>query len=258
MRLSSVDLPALGGPAITIHSPSRNRSPRSAPASAAAISSASGRAIAIARAIRFCRHVALVGEVDGGLDLRQRFDGLGPPGLGAVAEQAAHLLERLPALRLGLGADQVGERLDLGEVELAVLEGAAGELARLRQPQPLDPAERRQHRGDDRVAAVELKLHHVLAGLAAGAGKPERQRLVDRLAGQRIAHIRERRLARLRHPPNERLERGTAAWARHADHGDRRRRPAGGEGEDGVVGRGHAGPIPAANGRSPRTLRTKF
>ena len=58
-----------------------------------------------------------------------------PPGLGAIAEQAAHLLERLPALRLGLGADQVGQRLDLGEIELAVLEGAAGELARLRQPQ---------------------------------------------------------------------------------------------------------------------------
>ena len=204
MRLSSVDLPALGGPAITTHSPSRRRSPRSAPASAAPISSASGRAIASARVDQILRHVAFVGEVDGGFDLRQRLDRARAPGFGAVAEQAAHLLERLPALRLGLGVDQVGQRLDLGEVELAVLEGAPGELARLRQPQPRDPAERRQHRRDHGAAAMQLKLGHVLAGLAARAGKPERQRLVDRLAGWRGR-------ARSRAPPCAAPARGRSA-----------------------------------------------
>ena len=67
------------------------------------------------------------------LDQRQCLDQPRAPGLGAVAEQAVQLPKRLPALRLGLGADQVGQALDRGEVELAVLEGAAGELARLRQ-----------------------------------------------------------------------------------------------------------------------------
>ena len=46
----------------------------------------------------------------------------------------------LPALRFGLGADQIGQALDRGEIELAVLEGAARELAGLRRPQALDRA----------------------------------------------------------------------------------------------------------------------
>ena len=45
------------------------------------------------------------------------------------------LPERLAALRLGVGADQIGETLDRGQIELAVLEGAARELARLGRPE---------------------------------------------------------------------------------------------------------------------------
>ena len=251
-------MPALGGPAITTHRPSRK--PLAARgAGKRRVDLVGQRPSDRERAVdEILRHVAFVGKVDRGLDLRQRLDRARAPGLGAVAEQAAHLLERLPALRLGLGADQVGERLDLGEVELAVLEGAARELAGLRHPQARDPAERRQRGGDHGAAAVELKLGHVLAGLAARPGKPQHQRLVDRLAGGGVAHVGQRRLARLRHAADQRLERGAGARAGYPDHGDRGRRPAGGEGEDGVVGGGHERPIPAADRPGPRTLRAKF
>ena len=127
------------------------------------------------------RHVGFVGEIDPRLDQRQRLDQPRAPAFGAVAEQAFHLPERLAALRLGLGTDQIGQAFDRGEIELAVLERAAGELAGLRRPQPLDPAERSQHRGDHRAAAVQLQLGRVLAGLAVRPGKPQRQRLVDHL-----------------------------------------------------------------------------
>ena len=54
---------------------------------------------------------------------------------------------------------------------------------------------------------MELKLGHVLAGLAVRAGKPKRQRLVDDFAVGRIAHPRERRLARRRHAADQLFER---------------------------------------------------
>ena len=49
------------------------------------------------------------------------------------------------------------------------------------------------------MAAVQLQLGHVLAGLAVRGRKPQRQRLIDYLAARRIAHARDRRLARLGH-----------------------------------------------------------
>ena len=97
------------------------------------------------------------------------------PGLGAVAEQALHLPERLAALAFGLGADQVGQAFDRGEVELAVLEGAAGEFAGFGRAQAVDAAKRRQRGRDHRAAAMQLQLGDVLAGLAVRPGKPERQ-----------------------------------------------------------------------------------
>ena len=172
------------------------------------------------------RHVAFVGKIDRGLDLRQRLDRARAPGLGAIAEQAAHLLQRLPPLRLGVGADQVGERLDLGEVELAVLEGAAGELAGLRHPQARDPAERRQRGGDHGAAAVELELGHVLAGLAA------RRRETTAPAPDRSARRRRGR-ARWPAPPCAAPARGRSAPRAPRGRagrisGPRRSRPAAG------------------------------
>ena len=130
------------------------------------------------------RHIGLVGEIDPRLDQRQRLDQPGPPRLGAVAEQAFELPVGLAPLRLGLGIDQIGQALDCREIEMPVLERAPGEFARLRHPQALDAPKRREHRGDHRAAAVQLQLGHVLTGLASWPRKPQRQRLVDHLAGR--------------------------------------------------------------------------
>ena len=199
-------------------------------------------------------HVGLVGEVDSRLDQRLRFDQRPAPGLGAVADQALELAERLPALRLRLCRDQIGQAFHRREIEPAVLEGAAGELAGFGRPAALDPAERVEHCRNDRMAAVKLQLGGILAGLAARRRKPEHERFVDGLAGRRIAHARERRLPRLRHPADEFFERGARARPRHAHHRNRRRRPAGGEGEDGGASIGHklAEPIGGSALRSTR------
>ena len=54
------------------------------------------------------------------------------------------MLERLPALRLCLGRDQVGEAFDCGEIHASVLERTTGELPGLGRPEPCEPAQRRE------------------------------------------------------------------------------------------------------------------
>ena len=168
------------------------------------------------------------------LDQRQRLDQPRPPGLGALAEQALELAIGLPALRLGLGADQIGQALDRGEIEPAVLERAAGELAGLGRPAALDPAERRQHarrspRGRHAAAARPCPRR---SRCAAPGNHSASASSID-LAARRIAHARQRRLARLRHAADQLLKRNTRARPGDAHHRNRRRRPAGGQREDG-------------------------
>ena len=149
-------------------------------------------------------------------------------------EAALGLLQGLPALGSGFGGDQVGNALGGGEVQLAVDEGAAGELARLggacaRRDQRL------RHAGDHGRAAMEVQLGAVLAGVAAGRREPEDQGAVERLARIGVAQSpqagRSRRgQRRAGHAPHY-LGR---AGARQAHHGDRRPAGAGGEGEDHV------------------------
>ena len=87
--------------------------------------------------------------------------------------------QRLAALRLGLGIDEIGKTLDLGQIELAVLEGAARELAGLGEPR----AGEREHRVDDGAdhgaAAMHVKLGHVLAGEARRSREPQHEAAVE-------------------------------------------------------------------------------
>ncbi len=109
----------------------------------------------------------LVGKIDLGFDQRRRFDQPGAPALIERAERALGLAQRLAALALGLGVHQIGQALGFGQVELAVLEGAAGELARLggRARRRLCKASL-DHRGDHRRPAMDVQFGHILAGEA--------------------------------------------------------------------------------------------
>ena len=123
-----------------------------------------------------------------------------------VAEQALQLAQRLAALPLGVGVDQIVETFDLGEIELAVLERAAGEFAGLRRPHILECRERGEQRGQHRAAAVDLQFGDVLAGRAGRPRKPEHHRLVDRLP-LGVAQQRPRRHPRRRHFAGQRRQR---------------------------------------------------
>ena len=179
--------------------------------------------------------IVLVRKVDAGFHQRERLDQPLTPGLGPLAEQSAQVLVGLPALRLGLRGDKIGKPLHGRQVDAAVLEGATGELARLggAQSRKLPQCgKRRRYHGP---AAMDLQLRYVLPGLAVGAGKPQREPLVDHLRPDGIAHPRERCMPRLRQPPNDGLQRRSRMRAGNADHRNGCRRPSGGKGEDGVA-----------------------
>ena len=221
--------------------PSRSRSPRVAPSQRFRYLVAKPARDLQRRPEQILRHIGLVGKINSRLHERQRFDQPRPPCLGAVAEQALELPIRLPALRFGLGANQIGQTLDGGEVEPAVLEGAARKLAGLCRPQSVDAAECAEHRGNDRAPSVHLQFGDVLAGLTAGAWKPQRQRFVEHFAAGGIADPGEGGLARLRHAACEGLQCMAGARARDSNNRDGRRRAAGGKRENSIAdGAGHS------------------
>ena len=170
------------------------------------------------------------------LDQRQRLDQPLPPGLGAVAEQALHLAERLPALALRLRRHQVGEAFHRGEIELAVLEGAAGELAGLGRAQALDasrarPAPRRSPRGRRATAARPRPRRSRYAARETTATSASS--MMSPLAGSRMRASAAWRGAGIL--PVSGFERLAGARPGNAHDRNRRRPAAGGEGEDGVA-----------------------
>jgi len=101
------------------------------------------------------------------------------PAVVAITQRAVQLAQGLPTLPFGFGVDQVPDPLGLGKIQLAVLEGPPGKLARLSHAQAQfgKGLEQRLHHGP---AAVHVELGGILPGIAGRALEEEHQRLVQR------------------------------------------------------------------------------
>ena len=148
------------------------------------------------------------------------------------------LPQRLAALAIRVGVNEIVEALGLGEIELAVLERAARELARLGR------ARIRNSEIAARSAASTARPPWTWNSATSSPvaarrpRKPEHDRVVDRLAGtvpkQPAAGLpRRRQLACERHQHQAGLR------TRDTHHGDRARRTAGRQRKDGLVSRMH-------------------
>src|SRR5262245_40438228 len=130
--------------------------------------------------------------------------------------------------------DEIIETFGFREIELAVLERTAGELAGLCGPHVPIRRQRRKQRGQDGASAMDMELGNVLAGRARGLWKPEHDRVVQWLT---VSGLQQRpcRYSRRRHLTRERRNDSARRRTRHPHDGDRAGRAAGGKGEDGLV-----------------------
>ena len=232
-RLSNVDLPAFGGPAMATTKPSRRRSPRPDLASAPAISSrnsfatrsagttsSSGTSASSEKSIRastsasadmiFSRHASARSPIR-------------PLSCRNAWRRCAGVSAAIRSARPSMA---VRSSRPLSKARRVNSPASAGR-------HPSMSFQRIEHRSDDGVTAVELQLRHVVAGFAVRTRKPQHQRLIDNFAARGIAHASERGLARFRNPTDELFQSEAGARSAQANHGDRRRRPAGGEGVNG-------------------------
>ena len=95
------------------------------------------------------RYVAFVREINSGFNQRRGVDDLRTPMTRPLAEHPLQLAQRLAALPVGVGMNQIVERLRLGQIELAILERAPGKLTRFRGAYMLKGRERREQRCQD-------------------------------------------------------------------------------------------------------------
>ena len=130
--------------------------------------------------------VRFVGEIDGRFHQCLRFDQRRAPAVIEAREIAARLAQGLAALAFGLGVDEIGEALHLGEIDLAVVEGATGELARLGHAAAGHLADGGKHGLDHSAAAVTVQLDDVLAGEALGPREPDNDAAIEGLRGARV------------------------------------------------------------------------
>jgi len=127
------------------------------------------------KASRYPLRQILIGKVDQRLLPGDELAQLLPPG-GVAPLQPA--FQRLLALRLGLGGDEIRHRLRLQQIHPPGLEGATGKLPRLRRP-GAQRGQRLAHRRQHRPPAMQGEFRHILAGEAARRGKQHHQRLVQ-------------------------------------------------------------------------------
>ena len=124
--LSKVDFPALGGPAMTMVTPSRSRSAaRPAASSCFKPGKNGGENFSDTPAGR-ARHAFFLRKIDLGFEQRRRLQERGPPDRSLASEHALRLTKGGAALPFRFGVDEIGETFDLRQIHLAVDEARGG------------------------------------------------------------------------------------------------------------------------------------
>ena len=137
----------------------------------------------ISHAFRRDGTLILLGKVDVIGQQRVEFQDLAAERRQAVRQPALELLQRAAALRRRTGVDEVGGRLGLQQIHLAVQHGAASELARHGGPCP-GLNQRRDRGGRHDQPAMGRDLDQVIAGVGVRRREAGREAVVHERAGR--------------------------------------------------------------------------
>ena len=90
------------------------------------------------------------------------------------------MAQRLAALTIGVGMNEIVETFGFGEIELAVLESAPGKFAGLSRTHILKLTKRSKQGRQHRPSTMDVEFRDVFPGGAGGARKPQHHGIVDR------------------------------------------------------------------------------
>ena len=131
------------------------------------------------------RHIAFIREIQLGLDHRARMDDPRPPTAVERALQSTGAGNGKAPLSLRFRGDEIGERLGLDQIHLAVQERAPRELTRLGRTHLVEGRQQFGHRRNDGTPAMQMELDAIFAGETGRAGEKQCQAPVDGLALRR-------------------------------------------------------------------------
>jgi len=134
------------------------------------------------------RGQVLVRKIDRRFEMSENPGQAITPAVVEAAKLAVQLTTRLTPLCFGLGLDEIGDRLGLQQIELAVVKRAAGELAGFGEAQT-ESAEHAHDRGKYGAAAMQMKLGDILTGSAVRSREPQHQPIVELLSGGGIDEV---------------------------------------------------------------------
>ncbi len=204
IAFSRVDFPAFGEPTRTIVSPSRSRSPEDSE-STMSISAARDSRPRDGPVLEPRGNIVLIREIQGGFERRESGDAVIAPSIGLSAKMSIELQERLPALGLRFGIDEIRQAFDLRQIHSAVEKGTARELARFGGPQSLQARQGSQHGRAAGETSMDMQLRLVLPGEAPGTRHPCDEGLIEWRAVGALQGP-ESQSPGIRHSPGETFE----------------------------------------------------
>ncbi len=256
--LKSVDFPAFGRPRIATTLRRSRAPPRAAAAPRASASAATAsRASAVAR-ISGARTSSA--KSNDGLEPGKHVERSLARRRHAPRQLSLHERKRPPRRAPALRPRERGEALGLGEIQLAVREGAPRELAPRRRPRPRRPRGREEPR-HDRGRPVAEELHDLLARGRVRRRKEDHEGAVQRPAilpdeavQRRLARARLVRKARRNPTGDRKRQAGRTREPDDRQRRDARRRRRGDDDVGSAVRVGHE----ARHGltSAPRSVRT--
>ena len=137
-------------------------------------------------------HIALIGEIEGGLGSGQEIDETITPIGHLTTQDSVELTQSLASLRFCLRIDEICRTLDGGQVHPTVLHGTSAERTRFGDMASGMSSKRGHDSGAHREATMEVEFGHIFAGERRRSRHPRHEGGIEWFAGRGFAESPKR------------------------------------------------------------------